>query len=149
MRLAEAIQLTEQEKLKLNWIIERHSSSDKLVERAKIILMASQGFSNIEIANHINITRQKVARWRQRFIEFGIEGLEKDATRPGRMPELDKELVQEIVQISKFSKPKEGEFWTQQSLANEVGVSASSISRIWKKFGIDPKNTSEKQSKIL
>lgn len=139
MRLAEEIQLSEEEIRRLNWILLRRSCSKKLTERAQIVLLAHEGLSNVEIAKSMNITRQKVARWRQRYLRLGLDGIEKDATRPGRMPELEKTLIDQVIYLSNFEKPRNSEVWTQQALANEVGVSASSVARIWKKMGFNPK----------
>ncbi len=139
MRQAQEIQLTIEERLRLQWFVGRKSVSSKVVERAEIILLAEKGMSNIEIAKQLNITRQKVARWRQRFLEHRLDGIEKDATRPGRKAELPDDIVSRIIETTLKRKPSEGDVWTQKSVAEVCGVSSSSVGRIWKKYGISPK----------
>lgn len=63
------------------------------MERASIVLLAAEGKSNVAIAEELAVSRHTVARWRQRFVELGISGLEKDAPRSGRTPKLDREAI--------------------------------------------------------
>jgi len=53
------------------------------VVRARMILLAAQGMSNDEIAGHLNTRREVVSRWRKRFFEHRLAGLE-EKPRPGR-----------------------------------------------------------------
>lgn len=62
------------------------SLSVRLVERARIVLLAAAGKQDKDIAADLGITAQKVARWRKRFLALGMGGLEKDAPRPSRTP---------------------------------------------------------------
>ena len=139
MRQAQKIKISEKDRLRLHWIIERQSLPEKVIERVKIILLAERGISNIEIAEKLNTTRQKVARWRTRFLEHGLEGIEKDASRPGGKAELSDEVVENVIKVTTERLPKNGDFWTQKDVAYECGVSISSVSRIWKKYGINPR----------
>jgi transposase len=68
----------------LEWIARQLSLSARLVERAHIVLRAAEGLENKQIAAQMGIMPEKVARWRNRFLESGIAALEKDAPRPGR-----------------------------------------------------------------
>ncbi len=146
MRSAQTLVLSTEDQLRLDWILECRQDNPKLVERAKIVLLAAKGVSNIDIAHQLNITRQKVARWRQRFIELGCQGIEKDATRPGRKPELKSDLIKQVIELSlsgeNTSKNNSvSSALTQQEIAKKVGVSASSVSRIWKRYGIQSANS--------
>ena len=139
MRQAKGITLTPQEKLRLQWLVDCNSVAFKVVERAQMLLLAETGSSNKEIAEQLNTTRQKVARWRQRFIEQGLEGIEKDASRPGGKVKLDDHTIEKIIEITLHHQPSVGKYWTQQSLAKLCGVSRSSVGRIWKTYKISPK----------
>ncbi len=55
----------------------------RFAQRANIILLAAQGMQDIEIAEQPGTSRQRSARWRERFLRCGIDGLKKDAARPG------------------------------------------------------------------
>jgi transposase len=106
-----------------------------LVERASIILLAAEGKENLEIAEELEMSRHTVARWRGRFLELGIGGLEKDAPRPGRTPRVDTE---EIIRKTTQEKPANATHWSARSMARAVGVSEASIRRVWHAHGLKP-----------
>jgi hypothetical protein len=54
----------------------------RVVERARIVLLAAEGRQDKEIAVSLKITPKKVSRWRKRFLTLGMAGLERDAPRP-------------------------------------------------------------------
>ena len=81
MRVAPAITLTDKQRLELQGYARGRSIAQRLVERAKIILLAGEGKENLKIAEQLAISRHTVARWRARFIEQGITGIAKDAPR--------------------------------------------------------------------
>jgi transposase len=139
MRQAKGVSLTPQEKLRLQWLVSSEVVAVKVVERARMLLLAETGFSNKEIAEQLNTTRQKVARWRQRFIEQGLEGIEKDASRPGGKEKLDQHVIEKVINLTLHHQPSIGKYWTQQSIARHCGISRSSVGRIWKKHNISPK----------
>lgn len=55
------------------------------VVRAKIVLMAAEGMDNDEIAARLDTRREVVSKWRKRFFEDGLAGLE-ERPRGGRPP---------------------------------------------------------------
>ncbi len=88
MRVAAPIDLTsEQQDLLEQWARAR-SLPVRGVERARIVLLAAAGKQDKDVAAELGITAQKAARWRKRFLAFGMEGLERDAPRPGRAPSI-------------------------------------------------------------
>ncbi len=149
MRQPQEIKLKQAEYLRLTSIVKRKSSSCKSVERACIILLAQQQVSNIHIAILLKISRQKVARWRGRFIELGMESIGKDATRPGRMDELDDQVVRQVLHITLNNMLPSGKFMTQKNVAELCGISSSSVGRIWQKNGVSTKKIAGKKLKVL
>jgi len=79
------IKLTAQEKSRLESLARKYTSPYYSVARAKIVLFAAQGLSNDEIARRLDMGRQVVSKWRKRFWEEGLAGLE-DRPREGRPP---------------------------------------------------------------
>lgn len=77
------INLSEHEESKLQEIARKYTSSYRDVIRAKIILLAARGMQNREIAARLDTSPQIVCKWRKRFFEQRLEGLE-DAPRHGR-----------------------------------------------------------------
>src|ERR1019366_9956915 len=78
------------------------------------------------------------ALWRSRFIERGIEGLMKDAPRPGRTPAISPEMVTEVIARTTQTKPNGATHWSRSRMAREMGISESSVGRIWRAHGLKP-----------
>lgn len=86
MRVAREVLLSEDERKSLERRARARICSARSVERARIVLLASSGLQDQQIAAQLKITPEKAARWRNRFLDGGLEALEKDAPRPGRTP---------------------------------------------------------------
>src|ERR1035438_2984752 len=84
MRVAPPVVLDDQQRKTLEQWARSRSLPVRQVQRAKIVLLAADGKQDLEIAATVNISNQKAARWRKRFLQEGFPGLEKDAPRPGR-----------------------------------------------------------------
>ena len=110
----------------------------RLVERCQIILRTMASESQIQIAATLGITRQKVARWQARFLASGRQGLEQDAPGRGRKPSYGPEMGQLIVQRTLHSRPPNATHWSQRSLGEALGVSDSTIGRVWLAHGLKP-----------
>lgn len=79
------IRLSEEEHTALEAIIRKYTSPYNKVIRAKIILLAAEGYSNDVIADRLEMPRQIVSKWRKRYFEEGMAGLQ-DRPREGRPP---------------------------------------------------------------
>ena len=77
------IALESEQKAALEAIARRYTSPYRDVIRAKIVLYAAQGLPNDEIAQRLDTPRQVVSKWRKRFFERGLTGLE-ELPRQGR-----------------------------------------------------------------
>ena len=77
------IELSEPEERELRSRAARYTLPHREVLRAKIVLLAAEGLSNPEIARRLDTTREAVSRWRKRFYEERLGGLE-ERRRPGR-----------------------------------------------------------------
>jgi len=114
------------------------STSARLVLRSKIILYAADGKTNKQIAEKLHTRQKTVALWRNRFITYGIDGISKDAPRPGRKPRISQSKVDEIIDKTLHAKPKGATHWSTRTLAKEVGVSRATVQRIWKSHRLQP-----------
>src|ERR1700694_1427996 len=81
MRVARPVVLSPEQKEALEQCARARARSVRVVERARIVLLAASGKQDKEIAAAVNITAHKAARWRNRFLDLGMTGLEKDAPR--------------------------------------------------------------------
>jgi putative transposase len=135
--IAKIIKLTEDEQEQLIRFSNSRSLPHGLAVRAKIILLASKGLENIKIAEKVDLSRQTVAKWRKRFIKYSIQGL-YDEIRPGRPRSISDDKIAEAIKLTLEAKPKGKSHWSTRLLAKETGLSQSTVSRIWRAFGIKP-----------
>lgn len=138
MRLAPQIELTEEQREQLEKLSRGRSRPARVVERARIVLLAFEGKQNREIAEILGVTRRTVGRWRSRFAAKGMAGIEKDAPRPGRRRSLSEDFVREVVRKTTQERPANATHWSTRSMAKAMKVSASTIVRIWQRHGLKP-----------
>lgn len=138
MRVAPKITLSQDDRDLLIKATKSRTSSVRFAERARIVLLAADGFQDKEIAKSLQITRQKAGRWRNRFLDNGIEGLKKDASRPGPKRKISKSKVKRVVRRTTQEKPDNATDWSLRQMAKAEGVSPSSVRRIWKAHGLKP-----------
>jgi putative transposase len=108
-----------------------------LVVRAQIVLLAAEGKQNKEIAEEVRVSRQTVAKWRGRFVRGGIEGL-YDEHRSGRPRSIGDEKIAEMINTTLQSKPEGETHWSCRGMAEESGLSKSTVQRVWAAFGLQP-----------
>lgn len=138
MRVAPEISLSPEEKKILGNLACGRSCPVRLAQRASIILLAADGLKNQEIAEQLKVDRGTVSRWRNRYFSDGLKGIEKDAYRPGRLPTVPPAKVSEVIEKTTQSTPKDATQWSRRTMAAEVGVSASTVGRIWSRNGLKP-----------
>lgn len=138
MRVAPQVELDEEAKQTLEKWANGRKTAVRLAERARIVLLAGEGKQDLEIAATLCITPKKASRWRARYLELGLAGLEKDAPRPGRTPAIDRGLVAEVIRMTTEEKPAQATHWSTRSLAAALGISDSSVLRIWRAHGLKP-----------
>ena len=97
MRVARAVVLSNDQRDILERRARARSATARSVERARIVLLAGSGCQDRQIAAQLKITPEKAARWRNRFLEAGLEALEKDASRSGRTPAITPAMVQKVI----------------------------------------------------
>lgn len=134
---AENIQLDGQSQEELKSLAGSRASAVRIAERASIIVALAAGRAKREVAEQLGIARQTVRRWEQRFLRLGMEGL-NDAPRSGRPRTIGPEKIAQIVQKTIQETPCDSTHWSTRSLAQEVEVSACSVSRIWRTQKLQP-----------
>src|SRR5216110_182475 len=138
MRVAAAVELSDEQRQQLEKQARARSVSVRLAQRSKMILQAAAGLSDSRIGVELGVKRQTVARWRSRFNRLGLPGIEKDAPRPGRKPQISAKRVKQIVRMTTQKKPTDATHWSTRSMAQAAGISEASVRRIWKKHGLKP-----------
>lgn len=138
MRIAPAISLSSDQQTALEQWARSRSLPARVVERARIVLLAAAGQQDKQIAAAMKITPKKVSRWRGRFLTLGMAGLERDASRPGRTPRITANMVQRVVKLTTRQKPPNATHWSTRTMARAVGMSEASVRRIWRNHGLKP-----------
>ena len=114
------------------------SVSVRLAMRARIVLMLADGQGIKPTANELGVGLNTVRRWRDRFLEKGCKGLEKDAPGRGRKPRITSEERQEIIRKTLETKPVAATQWSLRTMAQAVGVSRHTVHLIWRANGLKP-----------
>jgi len=138
MRIAPVITLSAEQRTALESQARSRSLPVRVVERARILLLAAAGQQNKDIAAMLSMTPKKVARWRERFLALGVVGLQKDAARPGRKPSISARLTQRVVTMTTRQQPSNATHWSTRTMAAAVGISPASVRRIWHAHGLKP-----------
>ena len=135
VRVAPEIVLSDEECEVLDELIRSKLTSVRLALRARIVLLAAQGLQNKDIALALDVGRIQVSRWRERYLESGLEGIERDLPRGAPPVKVD---VARLVELTTQSKPEAATHWSTRTMAAELGVSAASVSRHWRANGLKP-----------
>ena len=138
MRVAPPVVLSTEDREHLERLARGRKLSARVVERARIVLLAAEGKQNQEIAKVCRVTRRTVGVWRRRFVEKGIAGILKDAPRAGRRRSISDEVIREIVRITTQETPPARTHWSTRNLAKKMGLSPSTIGRVWRRHGLKP-----------
>jgi transposase len=138
MRVAQPIVLNIETRRKLEQQARGRFTAARVVMRSRIVLLASEGMQNKQIAKTLQVAPRMVTLWRGRFLEFGIEGLLKDAPRPGRTPSISAEVTATVIAKTTQSTPPNATQWSTRTMAREMSISKASVSRIWRANGLKP-----------
>ncbi len=138
MRVAQDIRLTKKERTTLERWLQGRRVSVRQRDRARMVLLAADGMSNKTIAMEMRVKAHTVGRWRSRFAELRLGGIEKDLPRGGRPRSQREQLESRIIRKTTQETPKNATHWSTRTLAKELGVTQSMIHRVWKANGLKP-----------
>ena len=110
----------------------------RLMQRARIVTLASNGVLNQDIARKLGVSRPTVQLWRERFWALRVAGLEKDAPRPGRLPGIPEKKVRAVVDATLRTKPPAATHWSVRTMAAAQGISPARVQRMWKQHNLKP-----------
>jgi transposase len=138
METESCIWLSPEDRAALEGWVANRNTPQKLVWRARIVLMWAEGAGVMAIMRATGKTKRTAYRWRERYLERGVDGLRRDASRPGRKPPLSAEAIARVVQMTLNEKPPAGTHWSVRKMAKAVGLSPASVQRIWAAHGLKP-----------
>jgi transposase len=135
VRVAPTIVLSDEEKAELTKLARSKMTSVRLAQRARIVLLAAQGLQNKDIAAELRVGRVQVGRWRDRYAQGGIEGIERDLPRGAPPLKVD---VNQLVELTTQTTPAAATHWSTRKMGAVLGVAASTVMRHWQANGLKP-----------
>ena len=133
-----ALKVTEPQREVLETLSRSQTAAYRDVQRAKALLMASDGFATTRVAKELAVSPATVTRWREGFEQDGLTGSVKVRPGRGRKPSIRAEKVAEIVHATLHEKPVGETHWSCRSMARAHGVSRSTVQKIWAARGLKP-----------
>jgi transposase len=132
--------LTDEERDTLERWARRPTTAQALAQRARVILACAANQPNTRVARQLQWTKQTVGKWRTRFLVRRLDGL-LDEPRPGAPRSVSDAQVEQVVTLTLESKPRDATHWSTRAMATRCGLSQSTVSRIWRAFGLQPHRT--------
>jgi len=130
--------MTDEQRSVLEKLIRSRTAPHRDVQRARVLLMAGDGFASTRIASEVGVSAATVVSWRERFSEEGLKNFSAVRSGRGRKPSLPAETVQEIVRLTLHETPPGETHWSCRTMAKRAGVSSSTVQRIWSARGLKP-----------
>jgi transposase len=138
MKRQMSIWLSPSDRVRLEGWVSGRNTPQKLVWRSRIVLLSAEQATVTAIVRATGKCKRTVTRWQERYLEQGAEALARDATRPGRKPPLTAAQISRVVEMTLHARPPAGTHWSARTMARAVGLSHSSVQRIWKAHGLKP-----------
>jgi transposase len=138
MRTGISIAVSISDRRRLEALVKDRNAAQKHAWRAEIVLLSADGVGTNEIMRRTGKSKTCVWRWQERYWQEGLDGLLRDKTRPSRIAPLGDDVAERIVALTLKDPPFEATHWTGAMMAKAVGVSVSSVQRIWRAHGLQP-----------
>ena len=135
---AAPLELVDGQRLTLDVLARSRTAPLRDVQRARVLLMASEGVANVQIAAEVGVSVVTVRAWRDRFAEEGLAKFGQVRKGRGRKPSIPAEKVDEIVRATLHDKPVGATHWSCRSMARATGVSPATVQRVWSARGLKP-----------
>ena len=135
---ATLIQLSPEQEQELGLVVSSGSSPQRLVQRALVVLLASEGKTNGQIGAELGMSRQKAGRWRERYLDGGLAGLAQDRPGRGRKPMISAQQRAAVVRKTTGPPPSTQTHWSRRTMAKATGLGATTIGEIWREHGLKP-----------
>lgn len=132
-----SLTVTEPERRELESLAHRSRSAPAVARRARVVLACAAGADNRAVARRLRLAPATVGKWRQRFVAERVAGL-FDEPRPGAPRTISDQQIEDIVVRTLETTPRGATHWSTHAMARASGLSAMTISRIWRAFGLQP-----------
>ena len=132
------IVLGAKDRTKLKRIVADGNTPQKIVKRAKIVVLTAKGQGVAAIMREIAVSKTTVWRWQDYFVEAGVAGLLKGRTKPPGKKPISTGIKLKIVEKTVKERPANATHWSVRTMAGEMGISHTSVQRIWHEYGLKP-----------
>lgn len=132
--------VSDQDRAALETIVRAPTSEQRAVTRARVVLCSAEGMAIERIAAETGVALMTVRLWRRRYAERGLTGL-VDERRSGRPPVYSREQRDRVIARTLEPPPEGVTHWSARRLAREVGMSETTVWRIWRSVGLKPHRT--------
>jgi transposase len=133
--------LTDEQRKELTRLASRPRRNRSVSFRARVILCSANGLTAAKVADQLKCNYQTVYYWRRRFQAGGVDALYDDP-RPGTGRKISDDQIEKIITQTLETIPKNATHWSTRSMAKNIGLSQSAISRVWRAFGLRPHRAS-------
>jgi transposase len=138
MRAGINVEVTPEDRRRLDRIVGDRNSPQKHAARARVILATADGCGTVEVVRRSGLSKPVVWRWQERFMHEGVDGLLRDKTRPPGKASLPADVIKRIVDLTLAEPSGETTHWTGRAMAKVAGVSLRSVQRVWTTHGLAP-----------
>src|SRR5829696_2957535 len=139
MALTVAVDLSAEDRRELESWTRASTMPAGLVQRARIVLLAGDGYGTGEIVTRTGASKPTVIQWKRRYTEAGVAGLD-DRPRSGRPKELDETAI-----VLATLEPPPAHLgvthWSSRLLGRELGISNVAVAKVWRDWGLQPWRT--------
>ncbi len=139
--MAVSLELSTADRQKIQEWTAAHGTPQQVALRCRIVLGASEGEADSAISRRLAVNRNTVILWRKRFVECGLDGLWEVAPGRGRKPLYEMDKITAIVEATLQTKPAGMTHWSCRTLAEQQGVSKSTVHNIWRAHNLQPHRT--------
>ncbi len=138
MTPAAALVISDGQREALEVIAKSQTAPYRQVQRAWVLLLAGDGVANAQIAVRAGVSPATVRAWRMRFSQEGLAKLGRVREGRGRKSTIPQGKIDEIVELTRNSKPAGQTHWSCRTMAVQVGVSPATVQRVWAGRGLKP-----------
>src|SRR5215510_80568 len=138
MRRDDCLYVSPANRSRLEAIVADRNSSSKAVWRARIVLATADGLGTNAIMKRTGKSKPCVWRWQERYIKEGVEGLLRDKSRPPGTKPLSAAIKRRVLAKTASQTPPDATHWSVRTMAAEMGISHTSVQRIWAEAGLKP-----------
>src|SRR5450631_3141422 len=132
------IVLGAKDRTKLKRIVADGNTPQKIVKRAKIVVLSAEGHGVMAIMREVEVSKTTVWRWQDYFVEAGVAGLLKGRSKPPGKKPICAEIKLKLIEKTVKERPANATHWSVRMMAEEMGISHTSVQRIWHEHGLKP-----------